>query len=390
MDDTISAAHDDAGFPSPASSARPNLLILSRHDYRSPRKASVHFIARELARSANLRFASIGMSLLSRIKGDPRLPLWNAANRIETVDGVDCYLWRSLVHPCKTPAPLAPIMDRFYAYFADNIPTVLRDWIVTADTVFVESGGPEMFIPTVRRLAPRARLVYLCADTLDVVGSADYLVATLMAHAPKIDWIVIKSKRMAPFFPPGSNLVVVPQGIDKAALAVPSESPYAKGTTNLASVGNMLFDPAFFTLAAPEFPEIDFHVIGGGPGAANLDAPNIVVHAEMPFAQTLPYLQHADAGVAPYGAGVVPYLADSSLKLAQYGGLGLPGICPEIAAAGHAHRFGYTPGDKASIVAAIEAALAHGRFAGTDQLGWEDVARRVLAPQNFPDTRLPE
>ena len=111
---------------------------------------------------------------------------------------------------------------------------------------------------------------------------------------------------------------------------------------------------------------------------------------EMPFARTLPYLQHADAGIAPYGAGVVPYLADSSLKLAQYGGLGLPGICPDIAAKGHAHRFGYTPGDKPSIVAAIKAALAHGRFAGTEPLGWADVARRVLAPQNFPDTRLPE
>ncbi len=388
MDDTESAALDAAASAAPASPAK--LLFLSRHDYRSPRKASVHFIARELARTADVHFASIGFSLLSKLKSDPRLPLWDAANRVETVDGVDCYLWRSPTHPCKVPAVLNPLMNRYFSHFARNVPEVLRRWIVAADTVFIESGGPEMFIPTVRRLAPRARIVYLCADTLDVVGSPEYLVRTLMAHAPKLDWIVIKSKLMAPFFPPGSNLVVVPQGVDKAALAVPSASPYATGTVNLVSVGNMLFDPAFFSLAAPAFPEIDFHVIGGGPGAAALDAPNIVVHGEMPFAETLPYLQHADAGVAPYGAGVVPYLADSSLKLAQYGCLGLPGICPAIAAAGHPHRFGYTPGDAASIIAAIRAALAHGRFAGTDPLGWEDVARRVAAPQDFADTRLPE
>ncbi len=385
MDDTESAGLDAAPL---ASTARPNLLILSRHDYRSPRKASVHFIARELARSANVRFASISFSLLSKLKSDPRLPLWDAANRVETVDGVACYLWRSLTHPCKVPAALNPLMNRYFSHFARSVPAPLRRWIATADTIFIESGGPEMFIPTVRRLAPHARLVYLCADTLDVIGSPEYLVKTLMAHAPKLDWIVIKSRLMASFFPPGSKLAVVPQGVDKAALAVPSESPYPPGGINLVSVGNMLFDPSFFTLAAPEFPEVTFHVIGGGPGAAGLDAPNVVVHGEMPFARTLPYLQHAHAGIAPYGAGVVPYLADSSLKLAQYGGLGLPAICPEIAAAGHAHRFGYTPGDKPSIVAAIHAALAHGRFGGTDPLGWDDVARRVIAPHAFADTRL--
>lgn len=385
MDDTESADLDDAHL---ATRARRSLLIVSRHDYRSPRKASVHFIARELAKTADVRFASIGFSLLSKLKSDPRLPLWDAANRVETVDGVECFLWRSLVHPCKVPAAFNPVMDLYFAHFARNVPETLRRWIAVADTVLIESGGPEMFIPTVRRIAPNARIVYLCADTLDVVGSPEYLVKTLMAHAPKLDWIVIKSKLMAPFFPPGSNLVVVPQGVDKAALAVQSASPYAEGSVNLVSVGNMLFDAAFFALAAPEFPEIDFHVIGGGPGALGLDAPNVVVHAEMPFAETLPYIRHADAGVAPYGAGVVPYLADSSLKLAQYGGLGLPAICPAIAAAGHAHRFGYAPGDKASIVAAIRAALAHGRFAGTDPLGWDDVARRVIAPGDFADTRL--
>lgn len=390
MDDTESAALGDADLSLPASPARRNLLILSRHDFRSPRKASVHFIARELARSATVRFASTGFSRLSRLKGDPRLPLWDAANRTETVDGVDCYLWRSVIHPCKVPSVFAPLMDRYFSHFAQALPETLERWIGEADTVFFESGGSEMFIPTVRRLAPDARLVYLCADTLDVVGSPDYLVKTLMAEAPRMDWIVIKSRLMASFFPPGCNLVVVPQGVDKAALAVPSESPYGVGTINLVSVGNMLFDASFFDLAAPEFPDIAFHVIGGGPGASAVKARNVTVHGEMPFAQTLPYLQHANAGIAPYGSGVVPYLADSSLKLAQYGGLGLPAICPGIAAAGHSHRFGYTPGDKTSIVAAIRAALDHGRFPGTDPLGWDDVARRVIAPLDFADTRLPE
>lgn len=387
MDDTARLARTETEA---SGAERPRYLILSRHDYRSPRKASVHFIARELAKDATTRFASIAFSLLSRIKGDPRLPLWSAANRIETVDGVACFLWRTLAHPCKVPAFAAPLMDRYFAHYGANVPPELRRWIAEADTVFVESGGPELLLPTIRRLAPHARIVYLCADTLDVVGSPDYLRRMLFRHAPEIDRIIIKSRHMAGFFPVGSKLAVVPQGIDKAALAVPSPSPYAPGTTNLVSVGNMLFDASVFTLAAPEFPDLTFHVIGGGSGAAGLKAPNIVVHPEMPFARTLPYLQHADAGIAPYGAGVVPYLADSSLKLAQYAALGLPAICPEIAAAGRDGRFGYTPGDKATIADAIRRALAHGRFTPAEPLGWDDIARRVLMPDAYPDTRLPD
>ena len=67
MDDTESAAFDDAHLATPAPRARQNLLVISRHDFRSPRKASVHFIARELAKSATVRFASIGFSLLSKL-----------------------------------------------------------------------------------------------------------------------------------------------------------------------------------------------------------------------------------------------------------------------------------------------------------------------------------
>ncbi|HHW4680980.1 MAG TPA: GumK N-terminal domain-containing glycosyltransferase, partial [Xylella taiwanensis] len=50
--------------------ARPNYLILSAHDYRTPRRASIHFITDELAKRGDTRFFSLRYSWLSRFKKD--------------------------------------------------------------------------------------------------------------------------------------------------------------------------------------------------------------------------------------------------------------------------------------------------------------------------------
>ncbi|MGO9720034.1 MAG: hypothetical protein ACLPOA_05495, partial [Methylocella sp.] len=36
------------------------ILIISGHDFRSPRKANIHFIAQELAKIASVQFLSVG------------------------------------------------------------------------------------------------------------------------------------------------------------------------------------------------------------------------------------------------------------------------------------------------------------------------------------------
>jgi 2-beta-glucuronyltransferase len=142
----------------------------------------------------------------------------------------------------------------------------------------------------------------------------------------------------------------------------------------------MLFDPNFFEVAAPAFPDITFHILGAGKRANSLQMPNVFVRGETPFQETLSYIKHADAGIAAYqGARVSPYLADTSMKLMQYGAYGLPAICPGVAVGQHAGRFGYTPGDRASIIAAVAAALAHGRFIGEVQPTWEEVTSQLLS-----------
>ena len=77
-------------------------LVISGHDYRSKRKASLHFIADCLKRRGKVSIYSPGFSHLSRMAADIRLDLWPHANKVEQSGGVDCYLERTFIHPFNT------------------------------------------------------------------------------------------------------------------------------------------------------------------------------------------------------------------------------------------------------------------------------------------------
>ncbi|HBR68765.1 MAG TPA: hypothetical protein DEA55_05245 [Rhodospirillaceae bacterium] len=356
-----------------------NFLVISGHDYRSSRRANIHFIASELVRRGSVRFFSVGFSSLSKIKKDPRLSLWDKANSVErSEDGVECYLWRTALHPVNLARLRLSLLEGvWFKLYARHSPAVLRQWIAEADTIIIESGAGIIFFDLIKTLNPDAKIIYRASDALGTIGCAGFLQEELTRIAPGFDGAAIPSPSLASEFPEGTMLAIVPHGIDKNALISDMPSPYPAGT-HLVSVGSMLFDPAFFEIAASAFPDVTFHIIGAGKGAEGLGAPNIRVYGEMPFVQTLPYLKHANAGIAPYAGGKVePYLADTSMKLIQFGALGLPAICPDIVVGGHKGRFGYRPGDSVSIGAAIKNALAFGRFEGAAPPSWADVAQSI-------------
>lgn len=370
---------------------RRTFLLVARHDYRTERKAGCHFLVDELAKLGRTRFFSCTFSRLSSLKGDQRLPLAARANRVETTaNGVETYLWRTLIHPCRVPAPLAPLMNAYVRHYGRHVPEVLETWIREADVILFETGGPELFFDLVKRLNPQALFVYLCSDSFDAINPAPYVRELAVGNALGFDKIMVKSPLLGRLFPPGAPVFLTSQGFDKAELRRERGSPFAGGI-NLVSVGNMLFDPEFYRAVAPAFPEATFHVIGGGPRAQTLkDLPNLKLYGEMKFGDTLAYLRHADAGIAPYGAAVEPYLADTSLKLGQYRVMGLPAICPEAVTGGYPGRFGYTPGDGESARAAVRAALAHGRFPGADLPSWREVTEDMLLPPDAPAARRVE
>jgi 2-beta-glucuronyltransferase len=366
-----------------------NSLLLTALDYRTPRKANMQFIADELAMRGATRFFSLRYSLLSKARHDARTFLDDRANRVETVGGVDCYLWKVLLHPFNTRRSwLAGLESLWFKWYVRSAPAILQQWMREADVIFFESGSSILFIALAAKLNPKARRVYIASDDLATINVAKFVARTFERDAATMDALCLPSVRLADDMPASSNKYLVPHGLDASIAQRADPTPYASGR-HVVSVGSMLFDREFFEHAAPAYPGVTFHVIGSGSADRSGYPSNVVVYDEMAHDETLRYIKHADVGIAPYRAEQVPpYLADTSMKLMQYAFFGLPAVCPSSVAGCDATRFGYEPGDRASAVAAVGRALDAGRFESRHFLSWSDVADRLIDPARYPDTRM--
>ncbi|WP_181705724.1 glycosyltransferase [Chthonobacter rhizosphaerae] len=366
------------------------VLILTRHDYRTGWRANMHFIADSFRDAGwTTRFLSVGFSALSLIVGDRRADLNGRSNRWEAVNGIDTYLWKTAVHPFgRGLGPLEPVMNRMFDAWVNWPSKTVDEAAAQSDVIVVESGLSAAFVGRMRRAAPNARIVYLASDLNETVNAHPHIDRMLFRDRAAIDAVVVVARAMADHFRGfGRPVHFVPHGVDVAAFATEAPSPYARGR-NVVTVGSMLFDPLVFTTAARAFPDVDFHLIGTPPLGET--APNVREHGRMPFEDTIPYLKHADVGVAPYRKDHESgYLSDSSMKLMQYGYLGLPAVCPDFAVGDYRGRFGYGPGDPASIIDAFRRALApDAAFEPVIPLTWPDVVARLVDPAAFRDTAL--
>ncbi|RYY76506.1 MAG: glycosyltransferase family 1 protein [Gammaproteobacteria bacterium] len=367
-----------------------NFLVLSAHDFRSPRKANLHFITSELAKRGKTRFFSLRYSLLSKRTADPRLSLDAEANKIGTYQGVECYLWKTLIHPFNTRRKwLRPLESLMYTWYSRGQNPVLRQWISEATVIVLESGIAPIFFDLIKSLNPNAKILYRASDALDTINVADYIHETFARVAGQLHTIALPSKAMADAIPSKHNLAFVPQGIDHSVTEKADPSPYGPGV-HAVSVGSMLFDASFFVIASKRFPEITFHVIGSGQGADPGYGDNVKVYGEMPFAQTLRYIKHAQLGIAPYSSNNLPaYLRDTSMKLIQYAFFEIPAICPFFIAADYPNRFGYEIGNEETIANAITRALIPSSNTARQQvLSWGEVTERLLTPKLYRDTEI--
>lgn len=368
----------------------PSYLMVSAHDVRSARKASAHFIAEELARRGRTRAFSLGFSRLSTIRGrDPRLGLEDQANRVVHHAGIDAYLWRTTLHPSN---PRRRFLQRlspvFFELYRMRCPGILKQWAEESTTIIVESGIGPLMLRDLHRWNPEARLLYLASDDLETIGADPYLQGLLAGAGALLSGVILPSRLLRVSMPAGVPLHYVPHGVTADFRRLNHPRPFGPGV-HAVSVGSMLFDAAFFWAATEAFPDVNFHVIGCGVPREALP-PQIHYYGEMPFEGTLAFLQHADFGIAPYRLADVPYyLADTSMKLMQYGACGLPAVCPAYAVGEQPLRFGYQPGEAASIARAIEAALQCGRTSATSTLDWREVTDRILDPGAFTDTATP-
>jgi 2-beta-glucuronyltransferase len=358
------------------------VIMSGYHDYRSKRKADLHFIADELKKRGEVSFFSLRYSYLTRYKEDPRHHLWDRANNYEKVDGVGCYLWRTLIHPFRMPKRFARIEQLVFDIFSRQMPKVMRSVIKRANIVLVESGMSIIYVPLIKRLNPKARIVYLASDSLDAIGQAGAIKDAFKANAATINGARVPSPYLAQDIPQEVPCYYIPHGIDKTQFEKIGPSPFTPGSLNAVSVGSMLFDPLFFEIAAKLFPNVTFHVIGSGYPGAGSD--NLLYYPEMAFEKTLPFLKHSSFAVAPYGRGVDAYLTHTSMKLMQYNYLGIPAVCPRTVAGSSYGRFGYDPEQPLTIMTAIENALASGAIVPQPHLDWGQVTQLIVEAASAP------
>lgn len=365
-------------------------LVLSAHDYRTPRRANIHFIADELAKRGPTRFFSLRYSRLSKYKHDLRLPLDATANQVVLHKGVECYLWRTLVHPFNTRrAWLRPIENVMFRAYAARPPAQLVQWIRESDVIVLESGTAVAFIRLCKQLNPNARLVYRASDGLSTIEVAQYITREFDNVCGMLDAIALVSPVMAEEINSQHNVYHVGHGVDPGLDKLGDPNPYPDTGIHAVSVGSMLFDPTFIAQASHAFPQVTFHVIGSGQGRDPDYGDNVIVYGEMKHTDVVRYMKHARFGIAPYASEQVPaYLADSSMKLLQYDFFGLPAVCPHAVVGGYASRFGYTPGDAGSIRAAIEQALAAPHVRHRQCLDWPQTTDRLLEPERYPEIRV--
>ena len=377
-----------SGTSTPYGAGQRFLVLSSFHDYRSPRRAGLHSIADELARRGPTRFFSLRYSKLSRRTGDPRRSLEARANAVESHRGVECFLWKTPVHPFHTRLrTLDGLESLIYDLYRRLAPSVLRDWVRDSDTVIIESGIGPLFFDLIQGLNPQARLIYRASDDLATINVAPCVHRAFRRAAPRFSSMALASPRLASTIPDTANAYYIPHGVDPALAELGDPSPYEDGP-NAVSVGSMLFDPHLIVEVSRRFPEVRFHLIGSGQGRHPGYGDNVTVYEEMPHEEALRYIKHADIGVAPYNQQAPAYLAESSHKLMQYDFFGLSAVCPHSVVGCGSNRYGFEPGDYDSAAAAIRGALRAPRRAGQRHLAWAEVVDRLLAPQHFPDTSL--
>lgn len=360
------------------------LIVTAQHFATQPRKVDLHFMAEALnARGIAVDFLSMRLSLLSRVVSDER---WTFArtrplNRwTEVAPRMREFVWMSAVHPIATgkawineaTTPLARLYGR-------RIPEAVKSELGAYSHILVESGISTLAIPELRRLAPRAMLIYHAADRLSTIGAHPAAHAVLREHIGSVDLVHVMAEAIRGDVPHGAPVRYLAHGINKRAFDAVARNPYA-GPKNAVSVGDMLFDGDAIATLAKAFPDWTFHLFGRR-ALLEESLVNVVVHGERPFDDIIEFIKFADIGIAPYRPKPdADYLSQSSLKMIQYSYCRLPIVAPAFAAAGRRHVLAYDPASPDSIRVAFAAATAfdRGSINPSDVLDWDEKTARLF------------
>jgi 2-beta-glucuronyltransferase len=362
------------------------VLLVTGHHLRSRRRAGFHWLADAYRRQGwHVTFVTVGFSRLSHLRRDHRLAdgLARSAGRpVELEPNLVAYVWYTPYHPLhRLPAIARAILEPVFRGYGRLPMAGLEPLVSAADLVIFESTSGLMLVDRFRGWNPRARLVYRVSDDLRLLRAHRVVVEAEAAALPHFDLISVPSTFILRRFEGRPNVALQYHGLDTSAFDRATDDPYASTLEGRAVfVGNAYLDTEFLSIAAAALPGWEFHVIGDLGRIPS--HPNIVAHGELPFAETVPYLQHADVGLSTlrYRPGAESFT--DSLKVIQYTYCRLPIVAPDFLGSSRTNVFTYRPGDRDSISAALAAARAFDRSTvnRSSIVSWDELARELAGP----------
>ncbi|MBN8952173.1 MULTISPECIES: polysaccharide biosynthesis protein GumK [unclassified Rhizobium] len=379
-------ANGEVGLANREAQPRRKIAILTSHAFlRGYRKASIHFIASRWAEQGHeVHFLTIGHSWLTLLKDRRRFRALSQdqANRFQIIaTNLSAGAYLPPLHAFSSGNRfLNAVNSILFRLYGSYFPPFARRVITDADLILVESGSPLAFFAKAKRLNPKARILYFCRDLLRTIGAAPALQDIQAREIARFDAVCVPSERLGAMLPPGGRVRVIPQGIDASLFDREQPSPYPPGSRNAISIGNMLFDQASVAAMAAAAPDVNFHVFGAA--WTGWVRPNITIYGERDFESIIPYLQHADFGIAPYRLTADEvYLAESSLKLAQYSYCGLPILLPDLVPFTRPNGIAYRLEGEVAWREKIDAALTMRRSVAFRDgiMTWDEVAQQTLA-----------
>ncbi len=361
------------------------IIFFTGHMAGMPRKANVTLLADAYSRSGqDVYIFTTGYSLVSELIKDQRCGYAKTRpmNRWYTTDDafpIKGYIHRPVINPGRFPTALLNTLTApFFRYYSSQLPKAVIAELKDADIIFVESGAGLLYAGALKKRFPNAKIIYQASDSLITLQVHPVIMEAEKKYMPIFDLIVYTAQSRATESG-HQHAYYIPQAIDTDAFNVPTENPYPK-KNNIVSVGDMLFDPGAIMALAKAAPDWTIHLFGADARCPE-PLPNIVTHGEVPFQVTVPYIMHADIGIAPYRAAKdAAYLSQSSLKMKQYTYAKLPIIAPDFAAANYPHVMAYNPHNPSSIAMAFERARCYDRtsISKAGIMSWTETAQRIL------------
>ncbi len=371
------------------------VVLITQHHIASKRKAGFHWLADAYWRMGwDVLFFTAYISPISWFRGERRFPrglLWRATREARRVIRVEerlfSYVWFTPWHPANLRSPvLNRLTNGLFSRYGD-LPLGASAPLVTEADLFVFEPTPGLLLfDAFKRRNPDARYVYRVSDDLRVLGRHPCVVSEEERVAPQFDLVSAPSRSLYERFAHLPNAALHFHGVDLATYGTASPSPYPRGSTNAVFIGHALLDVDFVVRAAIEFPDVTFHLIGQLPSVPS--AANIRTHGELPFAEMVPYVQHADIGLHTLQHVPGAEVFSDSLKVHQYTYCRLPIIAPDFLRSERKNVCYYTPGNTDSIREALLCARSLDRTAAIfdSPPTWDSLARTLAGTADVSTT----